>query len=78
MGIYGIQKGPDLRIWSENEKLFGQVTGQKATPLFAENELLLFAKESDFKLQFEKNNQGKIERLFILKGGSKTMVEKRK
>jgi CubicO group peptidase (beta-lactamase class C family) len=78
VGIYGIQKGPDLRIWSENEKLFGQVTGQKAIPLFAENELLLFAKESDFKLQFEKNNQGKIERLFILKGGSKTMVEKRK
>ena len=77
-GIYGIQKGPDLRVWSENGKLFAQVTGQNVVPLFAENELLLFAKIYDLKLQFEKNNQGKITRLFILKGGNKTMLEKRK
>lgn len=72
-GSYG-----DLRIWSENEKLFGQVPGQKAVPLFAENELSLFAKVYDLRLKFEKNNQGKITCLFIIKGGNKTMLEKRK
>jgi CubicO group peptidase (beta-lactamase class C family) len=77
-GIYGFQKGPDLRVWSENGKLFAQVTGQNVVPLFAENELPLFPKIYDLKLQFEKNNQGKITRLFILKGGNKTMLEKRK
>ena len=50
---------------------------KKAVPIFAENELLLFAKVVDVKLQFEKNKQGKIVRLFILKRGNKTIAEKK-
>jgi CubicO group peptidase (beta-lactamase class C family) len=77
VGTYATQIGPELRIWSENEQLFVQATGEKAVPIFAENELLLFAKTVDVKLQFEKNKQGKITRLFILKRGNKTIAEKK-
>jgi CubicO group peptidase (beta-lactamase class C family) len=77
VGTYKTQIGPELRIWFENEQLFVQATGQKAVPIFAENELLLFAKAVDVKLQFEKNKQGKITRLFILKRGNKTVAEKK-
>jgi len=76
-GTYEIQKGFDLRIWSENGKIYGQATGQKVLPLFAENELILFAKAVDAKLQFEKNKQGKITCLYILQHGDKTRAEKK-
>ena len=76
-GTYEIQKGFELKIWSENEQLFGQATEQKALALFAENELLLFAKVVDVKLQFEKNKQGKITHLFILQHGNKSIAEKK-
>ena len=76
-GTYEIQKGFELRIWSENGKIFAQATGQGVVPLFAENELMLFAKVIDVKLQFEKNKQGKITCLYILKNGNKTRAEKK-
>jgi CubicO group peptidase (beta-lactamase class C family) len=76
-GTYEIQKGFDLRIWSENEKIYGQATGQKVIPLFAENELMLFAKAVDVKLQFEKNKQGKITYLYILQHGDKKRAERK-
>jgi CubicO group peptidase (beta-lactamase class C family) len=76
-GTYEIQKDFDLKIWSENEEIFGQATGQKVFPLFAENELMLFAKVVDVKLQFEKNTQGKITCLYILQHGDKKRAEKK-
>ena len=76
-GTYEIQKGFDLRIWSENGKIYGQATGQKVLPLFAENELMLFAKAVVVKLQFEKNKQGEITCLYILQHGDKTRAEKK-
>lgn len=76
-GMYEVQKGFDLKIWSENGKIYGQATGQNAIPFFAENELLLYAKLIDVKLQFEKNKQGKISCLYILQNGKKTKAEKK-
>lgn len=76
-GTYEVQKGFDLRIWSENGKIFGQPTGQKVLPLFAENELMLFAKATIVKIQFEKNKKGKIACLYILQHGDKIRAEKK-
>ena len=76
-GNYEIQKGFELKIWSDNGNIFAQATGQTVVPLFAENEIMLFAKLIDVKLQFEKNRQGKITCLYILKNGNKTRAEKK-
>jgi CubicO group peptidase (beta-lactamase class C family) len=76
-GTYEVQKGFDFRIWSENGKIYGQATGQKVLPLFAENELMLFAKAVIVKIQFEKNKQGEITCLYILQHGDKTRAEKK-
>jgi len=77
-GTYEIQKGFDFRVWSENGKIYGQATGKKVHSLFAENELMLFAKAVDAKLQFEINSQGEITHLYILQNGNKTKAEKKK
>lgn len=76
-GTYKTQTGFELKIWSENGQIFGQATGQRNLPLFAENELMLFAKVVDVKLQFEKNKQGKITCLYILQHGDKARAEKK-
>jgi len=76
-GNYEIQKGFYLKIWSENGKIYGQATGQNVIPLFAENELLLFAKTVDLKLQFEKDKRGKTTCLYILQNGNETRAEKK-
>ncbi len=70
-GTYEIQKGFDLKIWSENGNIYGQATGQKAFQLFAENELLLFTRVTEIKLQFEKNQKENIVCLYILQHGDK-------
>jgi hypothetical protein len=76
-GTYEIQRGFDFRIWSENGKIFGQAPGQEVLPLFAENELTLFAKAVIVKIQFEKNKQGKISCLYIMQHGDKIRAEKK-
>ncbi|MBN1184600.1 MAG: beta-lactamase family protein [Bacteroidales bacterium] len=76
-GTYEIQKGFEFKIWSENGNIYSQATGQKVLPLFAEDELTLFAKAVYVKLQFEKNKQGKITCLYILQHGDKTRAEKK-
>lgn len=76
-GTYEIQKGYHLKIWSENGKIYGQATGQNVIPLFAENELLLFAKITDLKLQFEKDKREKTTCLYILQNGNKNRAEKK-
>ena len=76
-GTYVAQNGFELKIWSEKGQIYGQGKGQRVLPLFAENELMLFAKEVDLKLQFEKNNLGKIVCLYILQNGNKAKAEKK-
>ncbi len=76
-GTYEVKKGFDFRIWSENGKIYGQATGQKVLPLFAENELMLFAKATIVKIQFEKDKKGKIACLYILQHGDKIWAEKK-
>jgi CubicO group peptidase (beta-lactamase class C family) len=76
-GTYEVQKGLNLRIWSENGKIYCQLTGQSALQLFAENEMMLFSKAVEDKLQFEKNKQGKITCLYILQKGGKIRAGKK-
>ena len=75
-GTYEVQKGLNLRIWSESGKIYCQLSGQPALQLFAENEIMLFSKAVNDKLQFEKNRQGKITCLYIIQNGNRTKAEK--
>ena len=77
-GTYEVQKGLSLRIWSETRKIYCQLSGQPTLQLFAENEIMLFSKAVSDKLLFEKNKQGEIICLYIIKNGNgnKTKAEK--
>jgi CubicO group peptidase (beta-lactamase class C family) len=78
VGTYKIREGFELKISIDKEHLFVQATGQDVIPLFAENELLFFAKVVDAQLQFEKNKKGEITHLYLLQNGNKTIAEKEK
>jgi hypothetical protein len=67
-----------VKISIENGKLFTQMTGQPKYQLFAESELLFFLKLIDAQLQFEKDENGEITRLFLLQGGNKTEAIRKK
>ena len=58
-GTYKIKEGFELKISIDKEQLFVQATGQDVVPLFAENELLFFAKVVDAQIQFEKTKKEK-------------------
>jgi CubicO group peptidase (beta-lactamase class C family) len=77
-GTYEVQKGLNIKIWSEIGKIYCKLSGQPALQLFAENEILLFSIAVSDKLLFEKNKQGKIICLYIVKNGNgnKTKAEK--
>ncbi len=76
VGIYEIVKDIELKIMLDNGQLFTQLTGQKAFPIFAENELLFFLKVVDAQLQFEKNDKNEIEKVYLLQNGNKTMAKR--
>jgi hypothetical protein len=78
VGTYIIQEGFELKISIDKEQLIVQPTGQDVIPLFAENELLFFAKINDAQFQFEKNKKGEITHLYLLQNGNKTKAEKKK
>jgi uncharacterized protein YneR len=78
VGTYKIKEGFELKISIDKEQLFVQATGQDVVPLFAENELLFFAKVVDAQIQFEKNKKGEITHLYLLQNGNKTKAEKKK
>ena len=71
-----IREGFELKISIDNGKLIVQPTGQAIIPLFAENELLFFAKVNDAQFQFEKNKKGEITHLYLIQNENKTKAEK--
>lgn len=78
VGTYEIREGFELKISIDNGKLFVQPTGQAIIPLFAENELLFYAKVNDAQIQFEKNKKGEITHLYLIQNDNKTKAEKGK
>lgn len=75
-GTYEIQKGVEIRITVQNDQLFAQVTGQKALPIFAENELLFFYKDVEAQLQFVKDKKENITKVTIVQNGNSTEAKR--
>lgn len=76
VGTYEIEKDFELKIMLENEQLFTQLTGQNAFPIFAENELLFFLKVVDAQLQFEKDDEGKVVKVYLLQNDNKIAAKR--
>lgn len=76
VGTYEVQEGFEAMITLQGNQLYGQLTGQPAYALFAESEFTFFIKEADVKVQFERNEQGKISALYIIQSGNKTAAKK--
>jgi CubicO group peptidase (beta-lactamase class C family) len=76
VGTYEFEKDYYVNITLEKERLFFQITGQKAAPLYTENELNFFMKGIDVQVQFVKNNKGEITQLFLIQDGAKTPAKR--
>lgn len=78
VGVYEIEKGFEIKITSEKDQLFAQLTGQNALPIFAESELSFFLKVVEAQLQFEKNEKGEVTKVFLLQNGNKIEAQRTK
>ncbi|MBC7874661.1 MAG: serine hydrolase [Ferruginibacter sp.] len=71
-GEYELAPGFIITITRENDKLYGQATGQEKFELFAEKEDMFFLKVVEAKLQFIRNEKGAINKLILYQGGQET------
>jgi CubicO group peptidase (beta-lactamase class C family) len=71
LGVYLMEDKAELSVTMDNEQMYVQLTGQKAIPVFAESELLLFLKIVDAQLEFEQNEKGEINKVYILQNDNK-------
>jgi CubicO group peptidase (beta-lactamase class C family) len=76
VGDYEIAPNFILTITKEQNKLLGQATGQSRFELFAEEENKFFPKEFEAKVEFIKDETGKITKLILHQGGGKRDVKK--
>ena len=75
-GQYQIAPNYFLNITNESGKLFGQMTGQPKSELFAESETDFFLKESETEIKFVKNTQGKVTGLVSRERDRDTFIQK--
>ena len=68
VGVYELAPEFKLTISVQNEKLFGQATGQQAFELFKEKKDWFFLKEVEAKLQFLRENN-KVNALILYQNG---------
>jgi CubicO group peptidase (beta-lactamase class C family)/uncharacterized protein YneR len=76
-GTYVLQKGFEIRIFTEEEKLMGQATGQDSFELFAENRQDFFTKGLGIEISFVFDEKGETKSLTLFQGGGKYDAEKR-
>lgn len=77
VGEYELAPGFTITVTVENDKLFGQATGQDKFELFAEKENIFFLKVVDAKLEFVKDEKGMVQRLILYQNGQKIPGEKK-
>jgi CubicO group peptidase (beta-lactamase class C family) len=70
-GDYELQPNFIITVTTEGNKLFAQATGQPKFELFATTETLWFLKVVDAKVEFVKDNTGKVTKLILNQGGQK-------
>lgn len=69
VGEYELAPGFSITVTVENDKMFGQATGQSKFELFAEKEYLFFLKVVDAKIEFVKDEKGAVKRLILYQNG---------
>ncbi len=68
-GLYEIAPGFELRVKTENGKLIARATGQQPIELHAETETLFFTRMIDARIEFNKDDDGKVESLTLYQAG---------
>jgi uncharacterized protein YneR len=69
VGEYELAPGFTITVTVENDKIFGQATGQDKFELFAEKENLFFLKVVDAKLEFIKDEKKVVKSLILYQNG---------
>ncbi len=76
-GEYELAPGFTITVTVENDKIFGQATGQAKFEMFAEKENLFFLKVVEAKVEFIKDEQGVVQRLILYQNGQEIPGEKK-
>lgn len=69
VGNYQLAPTFSIVVSRENDRLFGQATGQPRFELFASSETRFYLKVVDAQVSFEKNEKGEIDRLILHQNG---------
>ena len=69
VGTFSLQKGFDLVVTVENGQLMTQATGQGKIPIYAESETKFFPTLIPAKIEFFKDDQGKVTYLVLSQNG---------
>jgi uncharacterized protein YneR len=77
VGEYELAPGFRITITVENDKMFGQATGQDKFQLFAEKENMFFLKVVDAKLEFLKDEKGVVKSIILYQNGQEVPGQKK-
>lgn len=72
VGLYQLQKGFNLDIFMEEDRLMAQATGQGSLELFAENDSTFFATVAEIEIIFHFNGSEPATALTLYQGGGQT------
>ncbi|MBL7723528.1 MAG: serine hydrolase [Chitinophagaceae bacterium] len=78
VGEYELAPNFVMTVSLEGDKLMVKATGQSAVEVFAETTTRFFPKEIDAKLEFFKDESGKVTHLILYQGGRETKGNKTK
>jgi hypothetical protein len=70
VGTYEMGPGTNFMITLEENKLFGQMSGQGKIPLFAESETRFFPKVMEAEIEFFKEESGRVTHLVLRQNGA--------
>jgi hypothetical protein len=76
VGDYQLAPNFILTVTKEGDKLMTQATGQGKIEIFAESETKFYPKVMEAKIEFVKDESGKISKLILNQGG-RTMEAKK-
>lgn len=76
LGQYELKPGFILEITTEDNKIFGQATGQPKFEIFPESKVKFFLKVTDAQITFMKDENGKFTQLILHQGGQDIPAKK--
>lgn len=75
-GKYELAPNFIVEVTVDGNQIFGQATGQGKFEVFAENETTFFAKITELKIKFNKNDSGNVDSFTIYQGGQENIAKK--